>query len=105
MCEREQVEYVAPRLGSDREFSHVGAVGRLGQLPAHLGFRRRVLEIVNRRDDGGSGSAGAFCDAVGLARFKWPERVEILDALPRNPLMKIDRRALAARLAPEGANG
>lgn len=45
----------------------------------------------------------AHCDAAGLARFKWPERVEILDALPRNPLMKIDRRALSARLAPEGA--
>lgn len=40
-----------------------------------------------------------FCDRGGLARFKWPERLEILEALPRNPLMKIDRKALARRLA------
>ena len=40
----------------------------------------------------------AYCEAEGLAPFKWPERVEIVDAIPRNPLMKINRRALSARL-------
>jgi non-ribosomal peptide synthetase component E (peptide arylation enzyme) len=41
----------------------------------------------------------AFCDSAGLARFKWPERLELLDALPRTPLAKLDRKALARRLA------
>jgi acyl-CoA synthetase (AMP-forming)/AMP-acid ligase II len=41
----------------------------------------------------------AFCDAAGLARFKWPERLEVIEALPRTPLAKLDRKALARRLA------
>lgn len=43
----------------------------------------------------------AFCDANGLARFKWPERLILCDALPRTPLAKLDRKALARRLAEE----
>lgn len=44
----------------------------------------------------------AFCDRAGVAKFKWPERLEILDALPRTALSKLDRKALANRLASEG---
>ncbi|WP_158967270.1 class I adenylate-forming enzyme family protein [Chachezhania sediminis] len=43
-----------------------------------------------------------FCDRAGLARFKWPERLELIDALPRTPLAKLDRKALARWLAEEG---
>jgi non-ribosomal peptide synthetase component E (peptide arylation enzyme) len=43
----------------------------------------------------------AHCDRAGLAKFKWPERLEIVEALPRNALAKLDRKALAARLTPE----
>lgn len=42
-----------------------------------------------------------FCDGAGLAKFKWPERLVILDALPRTPLAKLDRNALARRLSTE----
>lgn len=45
----------------------------------------------------------AFCDAHGLAKFKWPERLILCDALPRTPLAKLDRKALARRLADETA--
>ncbi|CUH63080.1 Short-chain-fatty-acid--CoA ligase [Thalassovita gelatinovora] len=45
----------------------------------------------------------AFCDDAGLAKFKWPERLELFDALPRTPLAKLDRKALAGWLAQQGA--
>ncbi len=40
-----------------------------------------------------------FCDRAGLARFKWPERLEFCEALPRTPMGKLDRKALARALA------
>ncbi|WP_163851334.1 class I adenylate-forming enzyme family protein [Pseudooceanicola aestuarii] len=43
----------------------------------------------------------AHCDAQGLARYKWPERLITLEALPRTPLAKLDRKALIRRLAEE----
>lgn len=42
----------------------------------------------------------AFLTEQGVAKFKWPERLEIVDALPRNPLNKVVRAELAARLKP-----
>ncbi|WP_127108455.1 class I adenylate-forming enzyme family protein [Pararhodobacter zhoushanensis] len=44
----------------------------------------------------------AFCDRAGLAKFKWPERLELRDALPRTPLAKLDRKVLAKWLAQQG---
>ena len=35
-----------------------------------------------------------------LARFKQPRRIEVVDALPRNPTGKLDKGALRARWAP-----
>jgi len=40
-----------------------------------------------------------FCDRGGLAKFKWPERLILCDALPRTPLAKLDRKALVRQLA------
>ncbi|MGH3935746.1 MAG: AMP-binding enzyme, partial [Pseudonocardiaceae bacterium] len=36
----------------------------------------------------------AFLEYEGLAKYKWPERLEYLDALPRTPIGKIFKRAL-----------
>lgn len=36
--------------------------------------------------------------AADVARFKWPERLEIVDALPRNPIGKVVKSALKTRL-------
>jgi acyl-CoA synthetase (AMP-forming)/AMP-acid ligase II len=36
----------------------------------------------------------------GVARFKWPERLEIVPDLPRNPIGKILKRELRTRLLP-----
>ena len=34
--------------------------------------------------------------ALGVAKFKWPERVEIVEQLPRTPVGKIDKKSLHA---------
>lgn len=36
----------------------------------------------------------AHLDALGVAKYKWPERVEIVDALPRTQVGKVDKKAL-----------
>jgi acyl-coenzyme A synthetase/AMP-(fatty) acid ligase len=43
-----------------------------------------------------------FLKARGVAPFKWPERVEVVDALPTTPSGKIQKFVLEARLAAEG---
>ncbi|TCK22008.1 AMP-binding protein [Pseudonocardia endophytica] len=40
----------------------------------------------------------AHLDAREVAKFKWPERLEILDAIPRTRVGKIDKRALVERV-------
>ena len=39
--------------------------------------------------------------AAGVARFKWPERLEIVNEFPISPAGKILRRALRARIAQQ----
>ncbi|MFL5273887.1 MAG: AMP-binding enzyme, partial [Anaeromyxobacteraceae bacterium] len=39
----------------------------------------------------------AHLEEAGLARYKWPERLELLDALPMGGTGKVDRRRLRAR--------
>jgi 2,3-dihydroxybenzoate-AMP ligase len=37
--------------------------------------------------------------ALDVAKFKWPERVELVDALPRTKVGKLDKKAMAADVA------
>lgn len=39
-----------------------------------------------------------FLEAQGVAKFKWPERLELIEQLPRNPLNKVVRVALREQL-------
>ncbi|MFJ4770083.1 AMP-binding protein [Streptomyces uncialis] len=39
-----------------------------------------------------------FLDAEGVAKFKWPERIEIVSALPRTTIGKVQKRVLRERL-------
>jgi len=43
----------------------------------------------------------AWLDQQGVARFKRPERLVIVDALPRNAMNKVVRRDLRARVLAE----
>ena len=40
-----------------------------------------------------------FMDSLGVAKYKWPERIEQLDDLPRTNVGKIDKRLLRDRVA------
>ena len=40
----------------------------------------------------------AALDAAGVAKFKWPERIEIVDEMPLTPTQKVQRAVLAAAM-------
>ncbi len=40
-----------------------------------------------------------FLDRRGVAKFKWPERVEIRDGLPRTSVQKVNKKLLRAEIA------
>ena len=76
--------------------------------------------LVLRPDPGGSGvspdshrldlaALRAYLEERRVARFKWPERLEILDALPVTNVGKVDKKKLrddiAAKLAAETREG
>ena len=54
------------------------------------------------------GTLGAYLDGRGVARFKWPERVELVTALPVTNVGKVDKKRLrddiAAKLDKEGVS-
>jgi len=41
----------------------------------------------------------SYLDGRGVAKYKWPERIEIRDALPRTNVQKLDKKALRAEIA------
>lgn len=49
-------------------------------------------------------SLQTFLLAQGFARFKLPERIELFDALPRNPLGKVQRFSLQDQVSSEQEN-
>jgi len=52
---------------------------------------------------------GAFLEGLGVARFKWPERIEVLAELPLTKVGKLNKPALkdliAHKLAAEASPG
>jgi non-ribosomal peptide synthetase component E (peptide arylation enzyme) len=40
-----------------------------------------------------------FLDGRGVAKFKWPERVELRGSLPRTSVQKVDKKRLRAEIA------
>ena len=68
------------------------------QTCAYLVLRARRRPRPGRR-------SAAYLDERGVARFKWPERLEIVDALPVTNVGKVDKKRLrddiAAKLAQE----
>jgi len=43
-------------------------------------------------------SVQAQLSALGVAKFKWPERLEWVSEMPKTPIGKIDKKALQADL-------
>ena len=44
------------------------------------------------------GEVQRFLDEIGVAKFKWPERIEACDELPLTNVSKVDKRALRGRI-------
>jgi acyl-CoA synthetase (AMP-forming)/AMP-acid ligase II len=64
--------------------------GELGERPQAFVVARRPLTIGDLRE---------HLAALGLARYKWPEFLELLDELPLSGPGKVDRRRLRERAA------
>jgi acyl-CoA synthetase (AMP-forming)/AMP-acid ligase II len=47
----------------------------------------------------------AACRAAGLATYKTPERLEFVEALPRNAMMKVQKDQLRAQILSREAAG
>ncbi|GII75274.1 AMP-dependent acyl-CoA synthetase [Sphaerisporangium rufum] len=60
----------------------------------------RVCAVVVPRDEIDLASVVAFLREKGIASYKLPERLEIVEALPRNPLGKVLKRELRAGRGP-----
>lgn len=60
----------------------------------------RACAFVVVKDEGGVDieSLGRYLDSLGIASFKWPERVEVVDAFPMTPSGKIQKFRLAASI-------
>jgi non-ribosomal peptide synthetase component E (peptide arylation enzyme) len=45
------------------------------------------------------------CRSAGLATYKMPERLELVDSLPRNAMMKVQKEQLRAQILVRDAAG
>jgi len=82
------------------EHPSVGAVAVIGLPDAERGERVcAVIELVDGAAPLTLADVQAQCRAAELSQRKWPEQVEIVDALPRNPTMKVLKYQLKERLS------
>jgi non-ribosomal peptide synthetase component E (peptide arylation enzyme) len=72
---------------------------RLGERPVAF------VELADDADDLTVEEVSAFLDERGLAVFKHPERLVVVEALPRTEVGKIKKKKLEERLAGEHADG
>lgn len=77
--------------------AHVLDVAVAGVLDPRLG-QRIVAAVVPRDRPPDLDELREHCEARGLAKVKWPERVVIVDRLPRTPTGKLLRRQLTESL-------
>jgi non-ribosomal peptide synthetase component E (peptide arylation enzyme) len=78
---------------------NVAEVALVGMPDERLG--ERLCAFVTARDVSDPPSLEDLIDVLrqhDVARFKWPERLELVTALPRNPVGKILKRELRERL-------
>jgi malonyl-CoA/methylmalonyl-CoA synthetase len=90
--------------GCLREHPLVGDAAVVGVPDDDLG--ERIVAFVVPREHGSAPEADALSQHVAdaLAPHKRPRQVHVIDELPRNPMGKVRKPALKARLAP-GAEG
>ncbi len=72
-----------------------GPGGLLAALLAKRGDPAREVTVFERNRAGDTFGFGVvFSDAAEVAKFKWPERLEIVAELPVTKMGKLDKKAL-----------
>lgn len=66
----------------------------LGVPDERLGERACACVALHEGRDFDLAELRRFFEELGVARYAWPERVEVVDELPRNPIGKVDRIAV-----------
>jgi 2,3-dihydroxybenzoate-AMP ligase len=70
---------------------------------------RACAYLVARGEPLSMSAMQAHLAGLGVAKFKWPERLEWVDELPRTAVNKVDKKALrqdlAAKLDTEAQGG
>jgi 2,3-dihydroxybenzoate-AMP ligase len=89
--EKVNCEEVELALADHKAVADVGVVG----MP-DPGLGERICAFVSLRSgfstaDVGVAQFAAHLDALGFAKYKWPERVEVMDALPATKVGKPDK--------------
>lgn len=70
-----------------------------------LGERSCIFIVLKSEQQAPSvASLGAFLEQAGMAKFKWPERIETIEALPVTKVGKLDKAMLRARIAKQLQN-
>ncbi|MBI3092148.1 MAG: AMP-binding protein [Candidatus Tectomicrobia bacterium] len=70
----------------------------VGYADERLGERACLAAVVKDGRELSLADLTAYLEGRGLARYKFPERLEVIEALPRNPSNKIDKGRLAKML-------
>jgi cyclohexanecarboxylate-CoA ligase len=82
------------------EHPSVGAVAVIGLPDAERGERVcAVIELTPGAAPVSLVQLQEHCRAAGLSQRKWPEQLEVIDTMPRNPTMKILKYQLKEQLA------
>jgi acyl-CoA synthetase (AMP-forming)/AMP-acid ligase II len=84
------------------EHPSVAAVAVIGLPDTERGERVcAVVELVPGAEPLTLLALQEHCRDVGLSRRKWPEPLEVMDAMPRNPTMKVLKYQLTERFSKE----
>jgi 2,3-dihydroxybenzoate-AMP ligase len=103
--EKVNCEEVELALADHKAVAEVGVVG----MP-DPGLGERICAFVSLRPgfspaDVGVAQLASHLEALGFAKYKWPERVEIMESLPATKVGKLDkmelRRVISERLSKE----
>lgn len=73
-------------------------VAAVGYPDERLGERTCVFAVVKPNEAITLDEIATFLDEEGVAKYKYPERLEVVDALPRNAVNKVLRRTLREML-------
>lgn len=80
----------------------VAASAVIGLKDSQYGERMCVCLVLEPGADAPTvSSLGQYLESCGLAKFKWPERIEIMSDLPLTHVGKLDKISLRKRYAPD----